>query len=51
MTEKDLGAKRGSRSARMANLCQFSQGHPKPVFSEKVQGGDQGKFFEKRPKS
>ena len=41
----------GSKSARMAKLWQFSQGHPKPAFSEKVQRGDQGKFFKNRPKS
>ena len=35
----------------MAKLWQFSQGHPKPAFSEKVQRGDQGKFFKNRPKS
>ena len=35
----------------MAKLQQFSQGHPKPAFSEKVQRGDQGKFFKNRPKS
>ena len=29
----------------------FLQGHPKPAFSEKVQRGDQGKFFKNRPKS
>ena len=29
---------------------QFRQGHPKPAFSEKVQRGDQGKFFKNRPK-
>ena len=34
----------------MAKLLQFSQGHPKPAFSEKVQRGDQGKFFKNRPK-
>ena len=28
----------------------LSQGHPKPAFSQKVQRGDQGKFFEKRLK-
>ena len=50
MTEKDLRANSGSKSARMANLWQFLQGHPKPVFSEKVQKGDQGKFFKNRPK-
>ena len=35
----------------MAKLQQFLQGHPKPAFSEKVQRGDQGKFFKNRPKS
>ena len=35
----------------MAKLWQFLQGHPKPSFSEKVQGGDQGKFFKNRQKS
>ena len=34
----------------MAQLWQFLQGHPKPAFSEKVQRGDQGKFFKNRPK-
>ena len=29
----------------------FLQGHPKPEFSEKVQRGDQGKFFKNRPKT
>ena len=47
----DLGANSGYKSARMAKLWQFSQGHPKPSFSEKVQRGDQGKFFKNRPKS
>ena len=50
-TGKDLGAKSGSKRAWMAKLWQFSQGHPKPAFSEKVQRGDQGKFFKNRPKS
>ena len=35
----------------MAKLWQFLQGHPKAAFSEKVQRGDQGKFFKNRPKS
>ena len=35
----------------MAKLQQFLQGHPKPAFSEKVQRGDQGKFFKNRSKS
>ena len=34
----------------MAKLLQFSQGYPKPPFSEKVQRGDQGKFFKNRLK-
>ena len=49
-TGKDFGAKSGSISAWMAKLWQFSQSHPKPAFSEKVQMGDQGKFFKNRPK-
>ena len=50
-TGEDFGTNSGFKSARMAKLWQFSQGHPKPTFSEKVQRGDQGKFFENRPKS
>ena len=34
----------------MAKLWQFLQRHPKAAFSEKVQTGDQGKFFKNRPK-
>ena len=34
----------------MAKLWQFSRGHSKPAFFEKVQSGDQGKFFKNRPK-
>ena len=34
----------------MAKLLQFSQGHPKPAFSEKVQRGDQRRFFKNLPK-
>ena len=44
-TAKDFGAKRGSKSARMAKLWQFMQAHTKPAFSEKVQRGDQTKCF------
>ena len=50
-TGEDFGAQGGSKIARMAKLWQFLQGHPKPVFSVKVQTGDQGKFFKKRQKS
>ena len=49
--EKILAQKAAAKSARMARLLQFLQGHPKPAFSEKVQTGDQGKFFKNRPKS
>ena len=49
-TGEDFGAQGGSKSARMAKLLQFLQGHPKPAFSVKVQRGDQGKFFKNRPK-
>ena len=34
----------------MPKLFQFSQGRQKPAFSEKVQRGDQRKFFKNRPK-
>ena len=36
--ESILGQKSGFKSARMAKLWKFLQGHPKPAFSEKVQG-------------
>ena len=35
----------------MAKLREFLKNHPKPAFSEKVQRGDQGKFFKNHPKS
>ena len=50
-TGKNLGANSGTKTTRIAKLWQFLQGHPKPAFSEKVQRGDQGKFFKNRPKS
>ena len=49
--EKILRQTTGSKSARMAKLWQFRQGHPKAVFSEKVQRGDEEKFFKDRPKN
>ena len=49
--ERILAQKGAPKSARMAKLWQFLQGYPKPAFSEKVQRGDQGKFFQNRPKS
>ena len=49
--EKILAQKAAPKSARMAKLLQFLQGHPKPAFSEKVQRGDEGKFLKNRPKS
>ena len=48
--EKILAQTAALKSARMAKSLTFSQGHPKPAFSKKVQGGDQGKFFQKSPK-
>ena len=51
MTGKDLGANSGSKSTQIPKSWQFSQGHPKPAFSEKVQRGDHGKFSENRSKS
>ena len=50
-TGENSGAKSGSKTARMAKLWQFSQGHPKSAFSKRVQRGDQGKFLNNRPKS
>ena len=50
-TREDLCGNSGSKSAWMARLWQFTQGHPKPAFPETVQTGDQGKFFKNRPKS
>ena len=35
----------------MAELWEFLRGHWKPAFSEKVQRGDQRKFFKNRSKS
>ena len=50
-TAKDFGANSGSKSARMAKLWQFSQGHLKAAFSKEGQRGDKKKFFKNRPKS
>ena len=49
-TGKHFFANSGSTSTRMAKLWQFLQGNQKAAFSEKVQTGDQGKFFKNRPK-
>ena len=50
-TGEDCGAEGGSKRARTAKLWQFLQGYPKLAFSEKVQRGDQGKFFKNRLRS
>ena len=34
----------------MAKLWQFREANPKPTFSERVERGDQKKFFKNRPK-
>ena len=47
--EKILPQKAAAKSARMAKLWQFFQGHPKPAFSEKR--GDEKNFFKNSPKS
>ena len=49
--EKILVQKAAPQSARMAKLLQFLPGEPKPAFSEKVQRGEQVKFFKNRSKS
>ena len=46
--EKILAQTPAQNSARMAKSLRFSQGHPKPAFSQKVQRGDEGKFFKNR---
>ena len=46
-----MAQKAAPKSARMAKLWQFLQGHPKPAFSEKVQRGDEEKFFKDRSKN
>ena len=43
--EKNFGAKSSYKSAQIAKLWQFSQGHQKPASSEKVKRGEQDKFF------
>ena len=48
--EKILAQTLAQNSARMAKSLRFSQGRPKPAFSETVQRGDQGKFFKNRPR-
>ena len=50
-TGQYFGAENGSKSAQMAQLRQFRQGHPKAIFSEKVQRGDQEKFLKNRLES
>ena len=50
ITGKDFGANSGSKSARMAKLWKFLRNYSKPAFSEKVQRGNQEKFFKIRPK-
>ena len=45
-----LGKKAAPKVPQTAKLRHFSQGHPKPAFSEKVQRGHQGKIFKNRQK-
>ena len=47
---EDFRVKEGSKSIRIVKLLQFWEGHPKPAFSEKLERGDQGKFFKNDPK-
>ena len=49
--EKILEQKSGSKSSLKAKLFQYLQRNPKHEFSEKVQSGDQRKFFKNRPKN
>ena len=47
--EKTLAQKAAPNSARMAKSLRFAQGQRQPAFSEKVQRGDERKFFKNRP--
>ena len=47
---KRFWGKQRLQKYRMAKVWQSLQGPPKAAFSEKVQTGDQGKFFKNRPK-
>ena len=49
-TGEEFGANSGSKSAEMSKVRQFSQSHPKPAFSEKVQKGGAREIFQKSPK-
>ena len=49
-TREDLGAKRSSKSARIAKLWKFWQGHPKPGFYKKRAKGGPREIFQKSPK-
>ena len=42
--EKILRQTSGSKSAQMAKLWQFRQGHPKPAFLKKCKGGNKSNF-------
>ena len=46
-----LALKAAPKVSEWPSLAKFWQGHPIPAFSEKVQKGDQEKFFKNRPKS
>ena len=43
-TGQHFGAKSGSKSARMAELWSFLQGHQKPAFSKNCKEGTKGNF-------
>ena len=48
--QRILAQKSGFKSTRMAKVWKYLQGHPKPAFSDKVERGDEGKFFKNRKK-
>ena len=49
--ETILAQKAAPKVPELPSYGQFMRGHSKPAFSEKVQRGDQGKFFKNRQKS
>ena len=49
--EKILARQAAPKVPEWPSFLQFSHGHRKPAFSEKVQRGHKGEFFKNRPKS
>ena len=48
-TAKDFGAQSGSKSAQMAEFCNFCKVTKNPHFLKRCKGGTKEKFFKNRP--